>query len=64
MDLPTTVKGTYLLIGLLVAGLFVLFTQTFWGAVLAVIGLAILWYVLYVVGYRADRRVRRGRWEE
>lgn len=63
MQLPTTVTGTYLLLGVLVALLFVIFTQTLFGAILAVLVIAILWYVLFVLGDRADKRVRRS-WEK
>lgn len=62
MEFPTTITGTWILLGLLVIGLALIMVQTVWGAVFAVLIIGVVWYLLYAVGDRADNRIRRGQW--
>jgi hypothetical protein len=62
MQLPSTITGVWIVIGLLFIGVTLVFIQTFWGGVFAVAIIAIVWYLLYAAGDRADNRIRRGQW--
>jgi len=60
IELPVTGRGLGIAIGLVLLGIVAVYASSAWTVVLAAIVLAVIGYLLYIIGYRVDQALKNG----
>jgi len=60
IELPVTGRGLGIAIGLVLLAIVAVYASSAWTVLLAAIVLALLGYLLYIVGYRVDQALKNG----
>jgi len=60
IELPITGRGLAIAVGLVLLGIVALYASSVWTVALAAIVLAIVGYLVYIVGYRIDHALKNG----